>query len=165
MLLNVKKIGAVFLDSIYHKMNLRKHTRCPYCSNIYQVSIDHLTISKGWVRCVECRYVFNAVENLYYATPLKNQQVNYLQQSYPADDIHQFFHQKIEQSNIDLLDYLDGLDYRLHRKSDDPHYQEIYTEQNNETFNGLQLLFIFLVLASMGLAAKYFYLISDRMQN
>lgn len=39
-------------------------TRCPFCSTAFKVVADQLRISDGWVRCGQCKEVFDASEHL-----------------------------------------------------------------------------------------------------
>lgn len=39
-------------------------TRCPACSTTFKVVADQLRISEGWVRCGQCKEVFDAAANL-----------------------------------------------------------------------------------------------------
>ena len=39
-------------------------TRCPYCATTFKVVADQLRISDGWVRCGQCKQVFDASEHL-----------------------------------------------------------------------------------------------------
>ena len=39
-------------------------TRCPFCATTFKVVADQLRISDGWVRCGQCREVFDASEHL-----------------------------------------------------------------------------------------------------
>src|SRR4029079_16192045 len=40
-------------------------TRCIACGTIFRVVQDQLKVSEGWVRCGQCREVFNALEQLF----------------------------------------------------------------------------------------------------
>lgn len=44
-------------------------TRCPFCSTAFKVVADQLRISDGWVRCGQCKEVFDASEHLLPAEP------------------------------------------------------------------------------------------------
>jgi len=44
-------------------------TRCPYCSAIFRVGAEQLTLRGGIVRCGSCRHVFNAIGHLDYVEP------------------------------------------------------------------------------------------------
>lgn len=35
-------------------------TRCPECATVYQVLPDQLEVAKGWLRCGQCRHVFDS---------------------------------------------------------------------------------------------------------
>jgi len=39
-------------------------TRCPFCATTFKVVADQLRISDGWVRCGQCKEVFDASEHL-----------------------------------------------------------------------------------------------------
>ena len=39
-------------------------TRCPFCETTFRVVADQLRISDGWVRCGQCKEVFDASEHL-----------------------------------------------------------------------------------------------------
>ena len=39
-------------------------TRCPSCATLFKVVPDQLRISGGWVRCGQCKQVFDANKNL-----------------------------------------------------------------------------------------------------
>ncbi len=44
-------------------------TRCPACSTQFKVVADQLRISEGWVRCGQCKEVFDAAAHLVAAPP------------------------------------------------------------------------------------------------
>lgn len=44
-------------------------TRCPSCSTTFKVVADQLRISEGWVRCGQCKEVFDASAHLLAAPP------------------------------------------------------------------------------------------------
>ena len=44
-------------------------TRCPACATSFKVVADQLRISQGWVRCGQCKEVFDASAHLLPATP------------------------------------------------------------------------------------------------
>ena len=44
-------------------------TRCPSCSTSFKVVADQLRISEGWVRCGQCKEVFDASAHLLPAAP------------------------------------------------------------------------------------------------
>lgn len=44
-------------------------TRCPSCSTTFKVVADQLRISEGWVRCGQCKEVFDASAHLLAAAP------------------------------------------------------------------------------------------------
>lgn len=45
-------------------------TRCPACATQFKVVADQLRISEGWVRCGQCKEVFDAAAHLVAAPPL-----------------------------------------------------------------------------------------------
>ncbi|ADV01381.1 DUF3426 domain-containing protein [Alicycliphilus denitrificans] len=44
-------------------------TRCPFCATTFKVVADQLRISDGWVRCGQCKEVFDASEHLLQPEP------------------------------------------------------------------------------------------------
>ncbi len=44
-------------------------TRCPHCATTFKVVADQLRISDGWVRCGQCKEVFDASEHLLASEP------------------------------------------------------------------------------------------------
>lgn len=44
-------------------------TRCPSCATTFRVVPDQLRISEGWVRCGQCKEVFDASANMLVAPP------------------------------------------------------------------------------------------------
>lgn len=44
-------------------------TRCPSCATLFKVVQDQLRISEGWVRCGQCKEVFDAVAHLQVLLP------------------------------------------------------------------------------------------------
>lgn len=44
-------------------------TRCPHCATAFKVVADQLRISDGWVRCGQCKEVFDASEHLLISEP------------------------------------------------------------------------------------------------
>ncbi|MBS0507292.1 MAG: zinc-ribbon and DUF3426 domain-containing protein [Proteobacteria bacterium] len=44
-------------------------TRCPHCATTFKVVADQLRISDGWVRCGQCKEVFDATEHLLVSEP------------------------------------------------------------------------------------------------
>ena len=44
-------------------------TRCPSCATAFKVVADQLRISEGWVRCGQCKEVFDAAAHLLPAAP------------------------------------------------------------------------------------------------
>lgn len=95
-----------------------KQTRCPKCSTIYKVTLTQLTVAQGMVCCPKCLTNFNALTHL---TPVASAQTsdspthvfppgqrNQIS-SEPGTDILSIFERKTENSNIDLLTYLNNL--------------------------------------------------------
>lgn len=44
-------------------------TRCPHCATTFKVVTDQLRISEGWVRCGQCKEVFDAHEHMVAEVP------------------------------------------------------------------------------------------------
>lgn len=44
-------------------------TRCPSCETLFKVVPDQLRVSEGWVRCGQCKDIFDAAIHLLPATP------------------------------------------------------------------------------------------------
>ena len=44
-------------------------TRCPSCATMFKVVADQLRISDGWVRCGQCKQVFDAAAHLQAPSP------------------------------------------------------------------------------------------------
>lgn len=44
-------------------------TRCPHCATTFRVVADQLRIGQGWVRCGQCKQVFDATEQLQALAP------------------------------------------------------------------------------------------------
>src|SRR5665647_900186 len=44
-------------------------TRCPACETLFKVVPDQLRVSEGWVRCGQCKDIFDAALHLVPATP------------------------------------------------------------------------------------------------
>ena len=94
-----------------------KQTRCPKCLTVYKVSLMQLTIAQGMVCCPKCTLNFNALTNLVNVeTQEKNQNFTFSGGSaasryIPQSHILDIFNQKITNSNIDLLTYLNNLNY------------------------------------------------------
>lgn len=95
-----------------------KHTRCPRCETIYKVSQKQLTLSQGMVCCAKCDLTFNAITHLQAAdtsyiektTDIATPPLNLIHPNLHSD-VHKIFSQKIENSNLDLLTYLNNLKY------------------------------------------------------
>lgn len=134
---------------------LKKQINCPACQTSYFIGINQLTLSHGWVSCAECKNVFNAIERLYkIESEPSSQQIT--QQKIAHNDVERFFYQKINQSNIDLIDYLDGLDYRLYRKQDLTAHLEKATNAQKKWHH--HMLFIIASFGiSIGLLVQYFF--------
>lgn len=132
--------------------NTKKQTRCPYCSAVYNVSINQLTVSKGWVRCADCRLVFNAVENLYQKPQFNFK--NSSQQHYHEDDIRAFFHKKTGTAQVDLLEYLNDLSQD--NNSTNNEQEQLIPERK---FFAEYRLFVFLfIMVGCALIIQYFNL-------
>ena len=43
---------------------MSQNTRCPSCATLFKVVADQLRISDGWVRCGQCKQIFDATANL-----------------------------------------------------------------------------------------------------
>ena len=97
-----------------------KQTRCPQCTTVYQVTALHLSVAQGMVCCPKCNINFNAIAHLqptsiHHLSPspqhdfssitIKN--ITTTQQVY----LLTIFDQKIDNSNINLLTYLNNLNY------------------------------------------------------
>ena len=99
-----------------------KQTRCPKCSTVYKVSLSQLSVAQGMVCCPKCIINFNALTNLIDSEPADTTLTppnRSLFSSIQPDSsfaekqmqILSIFDQKIENSNIDLLTYLNNLNY------------------------------------------------------
>lgn len=53
----------------YNRQPMSQITRCPYCATTFKVVKDQLRISDGWVRCGQCKEVFNAHEHMVQLEP------------------------------------------------------------------------------------------------
>jgi predicted Zn finger-like uncharacterized protein len=49
----------------WHDASMSLATRCTACGIAFRVVQDQLRVSEGWVRCGQCREVFNALEQLF----------------------------------------------------------------------------------------------------
>lgn len=107
---------------------MTKQTRCPNCHRLYRVSIPQLTVAQGMVCCEKCNYDFNALLNLlpdaeYQLNHAKNktsqQRIAFtyiqpaLHTSKPQD--LEIFTRSVQNSNLDLKDYLNKIKYREHQ--------------------------------------------------
>lgn len=99
-----------------------KQTRCPKCSTVYKVTPSQLSVAQGMVCCPKCVINFNALTNLLNTETnetIPTQTNRSLFSSIQPDSsfaekqmqILSIFDQKIENSNIDLLTYLNNLNY------------------------------------------------------
>ena len=99
-----------------------KQTRCPKCATVYKVTLSQLSVAQGMVCCPKCVINFNALTNLLEsetATTISTSTNRSLFSSIQPDSsfaekqmqILSIFDQKIENSNIDLLTYLNNLNY------------------------------------------------------
>ncbi|WP_130802648.1 DUF3426 domain-containing protein [Acinetobacter ihumii] len=97
-----------------------KQTRCPKCLTLYKVSMTQLTVAQGMVCCPKCDLNFNALSNLFSNDEPVN--VSSTQSSllastnvqYNEHNLLDIFNRRIENSNIDLLTYLNNLNYFQH---------------------------------------------------
>lgn len=53
----------------YNPPQMSQITRCPACATQFKVVADQLRISEGWVRCGQCKEVFDASAHLVAAPP------------------------------------------------------------------------------------------------
>ncbi len=98
-----------------------KQTRCPKCSTVYKVTLSQLSVAQGMVCCPKCVINFNALTNLLntdndtIAAPVNRSLFSSIQPDSSFAEkqmqILKIFDQKIENSNIDLLTYLNNLNY------------------------------------------------------
>lgn len=99
-----------------------KQTRCPKCSTVYKVTLSQLSVAQGMVCCPKCVINFNALTNLLESqtsetipTPTNRSLFSSIQPDSTFAEkqmqILSIFDQKIENSNIDLLTYLNNLNY------------------------------------------------------
>ena len=94
-----------------------KQTRCPKCMTLYRVSMTQLTVAQGMVCCPKCDLNFNALTNLQPTDDLQNtisSQSSLLASTnvqYNEHNLLDIFNRRIENSNIDLLTYLNNLNY------------------------------------------------------
>lgn len=98
-----------------------KQTRCPKCSTVYKVTLSQLSVAQGMVCCPKCVINFNALTNLLETdseatpTPVNRSLFSSIQPDSSFAEkqmqILRIFDQKIENSNIDLLTYLNNLNY------------------------------------------------------
>ena len=58
-------------------------TRCPSCATAFKVVADQLRISQGWVRCGQCKEIFDASAHLLASTP------SALLPDFPLTDVRQ----------------------------------------------------------------------------
>lgn len=99
-----------------------KQTRCPKCSTLYKVTLSQLSVAQGMVCCPKCVINFNALTNLLESdtndtipSPANRSLFSSIQPDSSFVEkqmqILSIFDQKIENSNIDLLTYLNNLNY------------------------------------------------------
>ena len=99
-----------------------KQTRCPKCSTVYKVTLSQLSVAQGMVCCPKCVINFNALTNLLKTdendsipSPANRSLFSSIQPDSSFAEkqmqILSIFDQKIENSNIDLLTYLNNLNY------------------------------------------------------
>lgn len=53
----------------YNRPLMSQITRCPACATSFKVVADQLRISEGWVRCGQCKEVFDAAAHLLPSAP------------------------------------------------------------------------------------------------
>lgn len=133
--------------------NTKKQTRCPYCSTVYNVSINQLTVSKGWVRCADCRLVFNAVEHLYIKSHFVFNNNASEQQRYHNEDIRAFFHKKAESAQMNLLEYLNESKNSSQRQINEQTHK---SSQYKNLFLEYRLFILLFVMAGCALILKQF---------
>jgi len=120
-----------------------KQTRCPQCKTIYRVTQKQLTLAQGMVCCAKCDLTFNAITHLYLpVAPVE--QCEELADLAPAiqhdnqkSDVLEIFQQKIENSNIDLLTYLNNLKY--FQSKDSLTYPLLYLSSDRENLRQQQI--------------------------
>ena len=99
-----------------------KQTRCPNCASVYKVSVTQLTVAQGMVCCPKCSHNFNALIHLQNSQPaqpkidpetvVQSQAQNLITTKRQIEtNVLDIFNRKIENSNIDLLTYLNNLNY------------------------------------------------------
>jgi len=102
-----------------------KQTRCPKCTTIYKVTLTQLTIAQGMVCCPKCSINFNALTHLVQPAVSSETRGSAIKKSTlpthigerkkigseSSANILDIFERKIENSNIDLLTYLNNLNY------------------------------------------------------
>ena len=99
-----------------------KQTRCPKCSTAYKVTLSQLSVAQGMVCCPKCVINFNALTNLLETETIEPIQPTNNRALFSSVEpnstfaekhtqILSIFDQKIENSNIDLLTYLNNLNY------------------------------------------------------
>lgn len=132
--------------------NTRKQTRCPYCSAVYNVSINQLTVSKGWVRCADCRLVFNAVEHIYTKSYFVFNNTSE-QPKYHNEDIRAFFHKKAESAQMNLLEYLNESKNSSQRQTTEQTHR---SSQYKNLFLEYRLFILLFVMAGCALILKQF---------
>jgi len=99
-----------------------KQTRCPKCSTVYKVTLSQLSVAQGMVCCPKCVINFNALTNLLMSEDSETTPVSTTRSLFSSIQpdssfaekqmqILSIFDQKIENSNIDLLTYLNNLNY------------------------------------------------------
>ena len=99
-----------------------KQTRCPKCATVYKVTPSQLSVAQGMVCCPKCVINFNALTNLLETETIEPIQPTNNRALFSSVEpnstfaekhtqILSIFDQKIENSNIDLLTYLNNLNY------------------------------------------------------
>lgn len=94
-----------------------KQTRCPQCQTVYKVSLTQLTIAQGMVCCPKCDCRFNALIHLVTAPTPINPPAHLSGKFAPSSlkythqNVIEIFNRRIENSNLDLVTYLNNLSY------------------------------------------------------
>ena len=97
-----------------------KQTRCPQCTTVYQVTALHLSVAQGMVCCPKCNINFNAIAHLqptsiHHLSPSPQHDFSSITIKNLTTTQHAYlltiFDQRIDHSNINLLTYLNNLNY------------------------------------------------------
>lgn len=151
----------------------RKLIHCPHCTTQYRVKLEELNLSQGSLRCAKCDQIFNLThttsENGQSSVP-SYFQINQLDDSAQLAnnklignttihrDVNEFFLQKIEYSNVNLLNYLNHLDKTLYQKetSQTVSKKSNHTQQQKPILSRLSKLMLVIVLSLCLLLLFYF---------